>query len=185
LGNRVTSQNNGRSSRAQKSSAHLDDYVCYNARAKDPFSTAHRLQEESSGMPYPIVNYVTCTNFSISHQNVLATITTVTEPRHYHKVVKDPRWREAMTEEIQALEKNETWVLQDLPPEKKPISFKWVYRVKYNPDDTIQRFKARLVICGDHQVEGFGYIKTFAPVAKMTSVCCFLSVAVSQGWELH
>ena len=75
-----------------------------------------------------------------------------------------------MAEEIRALEKNGTWVLQDLPPGKKPISCKWVYRVKYNSDDSIQRFKARLVIRGDHQVEGFDYNETFAPVAKMTSV---------------
>jgi len=86
-----------------------------------------------------------------------------------------------MAEEIHAPERNETWVLQTLPPEKKPISCRWVYRVKYNSNGTIQRFKARLVIRGDHQVEGFDYNETFAPVAKMASVRCFLSVAVSKG----
>ena len=71
-------------------------------------------------------------------KNFLAAITKVIEPRHYHEVVKDPQWREAMVEEIQVLEKTDTWVLQDLPPEKKPISCKWVYRVKYNSDGTVQ-----------------------------------------------
>ena len=79
----------------------------------------------------------------------------VMEPRHRHEAVKDPRWRAAMADEIQALERNKTWVLEDLPPAKKPISCKWVYRVKYNSDGTLQRFKARLVIRRDHQVEGF------------------------------
>ena len=109
----------------------------------------------------------------------------MTEPRYYHEAVKDPRWRVAMAKEIQALERNETWVLEDLPPAKKSMSCKWVYRVKYNSDGTVQRFKARLVIRGDHQVEGFDYNETFAPVAKMASIRCFLSVAASKGWELH
>ena len=90
-----------------------------------------------------------------------------------------------MAEEIEALEKNATWSLEDLPVGKKPISCKWVYRVKYNTDESIQRYKARLVIHGDHKVEGFDNNETFAPVAKMTSVRIFLSVVIAKGWELH
>ena len=56
-----------------------------------------------------------------------------------------------MTEEIQALEENQTWTIEDLPAGKKPISCKWVYRVKYKSDGSIKRYKARLVVRGDHQ----------------------------------
>ena len=86
-----------------------------------------------------------------------------------------------MTEEIQALEDNKTWTLEELPPEKKPIRCKWVYRVKYKSDGSIERCKARLVIRGDHQIEGFDFNKIFAPIAEMTSVWVFLSVAVAKG----
>ena len=79
-----------------------------------------------------------------------------------------------MEEEIRAIEKNETWVLQDLPFRKKPISCKWVYLVKSNSDGTVQRFKACLLIHDDHQVEGFDHNKTFDPMHKMTSVRYFL-----------
>ena len=86
-----------------------------------------------------------------------------------------------MAEEIRALEKNDTWTIESLPPGKKPISCKWVYRVKYKSDGSIERYKARLVIRRDHQIEGFDYNKTFAPVANMTSVRCFLAVAIAKG----
>jgi len=61
----------------------------------------------------------------------------VTHPKYYHEAVKDLSWRVTMEEEIQALEKNNTWVLQDLPSRKGPISRKWVYRVKDNSNGTI------------------------------------------------
>ena len=53
-----------------------------------------------------------------------------------------------MDKEIQALEQTHTWVLTPLPPGKRPIGCKWVYRVKLNPDGTIERYKARLVAKG-------------------------------------
>jgi len=90
-----------------------------------------------------------------------------------------------MAEKISALEKNETWTIEMLLSGKKPISCKWVYQFKYRSDGTIERYKARLVIWDDHQVEGFEFHETFAPVAKMTRIQCFLAVAVAKGWELH
>lgn len=53
-----------------------------------------------------------------------------------------------MEKKIQALEKNQTWDLVDLPKGKKPISSKWLYKVKLNADDTLKRCKARLVAKG-------------------------------------
>ena len=41
------------------------------------------------------------------------------------------------------------------------------------------------MIRGDHQVKGFDFHESFAPIAKMTSVLCFLAVAVANGWKLH
>jgi hypothetical protein len=44
-----------------------------------------------------------------------------------------------MKVEIKALEENNTWVVTDLPSDKRPIGYKWVYKVKYKSDGTIEK----------------------------------------------
>ena len=53
-----------------------------------------------------------------------------------------------MEEEMHALTENETWDLVDTSNGVKPIRCNWVYKVKYNTDDSINRYKARLVAKG-------------------------------------
>lgn len=90
-----------------------------------------------------------------------------------------------MQQELQALEENCTWVLQPLPVGKKPLGCKWVYKIKYNSDDTIERYKERPIILENHQVEGIYYSETFAPVVKMVNVRLVLAVAAAKQWEIH
>ena len=90
-----------------------------------------------------------------------------------------------MIKEIEALEENNTWSVETLPLGKKPINYNWVFRVKHKSDGSIERYKARLVILGDEQIEGFDFNETFTQVAKMTSVRTFLAVVVAKGWDLH
>ena len=52
-----------------------------------------------------------------------------------------------MDEEIDAIERNETWELTELPPKKQVIGVKWVYKTKCK----IDRYKARLVVKGYKQ----------------------------------
>ena len=65
-----------------------------------------------------------------------------------------------MAAEIRALEAKKTWIITYLPSGKKPTSCKWVYCVKYNSDGSIQRYKARLVIRGDQQIECYDFNET-------------------------
>ena len=171
--------------RTRKTPTHLQDYICYTAQSKTPLSNASPIQNVSSGKLYPIANYVTCDNFFDAHKCYLTAITKVVEPMFYHEAVKDPKWWEAMAKEIETLELNQTWSIVDLPSGRKPINCKWVYKVKYNSDESIERYKARLLIRGYKQIEGFDYNETFAPIAKMPSVRCFLSIAAAKAWTLH
>ncbi|CAH9077886.1 unnamed protein product [Cuscuta epithymum] len=107
------------------------------------------------------------------------------EPTSYHEAVRDPNWREAMQREIKALEQTGTWRVQPLPPGKKAIFCKWVFKIKYKTDGTIARYKARLVVCGNRQVHGIDYSETFAPVAKMVTVRTIMAVAAVRHWEIH
>ena len=95
--------------------------------------------------------------------------------------MKDPAWQVAMQNEIQALENNGTWRLTDLPPGKKALGSRWVYKIKYNSDGSVGCVKARLVVLGNHQVEEIDYLDTFAPVAKMTIVRVFLVVVAAKN----
>lgn len=89
----------------------------------------------------------------------------------------------AMKEEINALMKNETWNLVLKPKDAQPVSCKWVYRLKRKADGSIDRYKARLVARGFSQKYREDYDETFSPVAKMTTIRSFLSLAASFGWK--
>ena len=99
--------------------------------------------------------------------------------------MKDPKWKAAMLEEMNALEKNNTWELVELPSDKDPVGCKWVYTIKHNPEGKVERYKARLVAKGYTQMYGVDYEETFAPVAKMNSIRALISCASNLGWDLH
>eukprot|EP00253_Pinus_taeda_P032341 PITA_32341 len=76
---------------------------------------------------------------------VMAKLHSIFEPQTYSEAKGTCEWEQAMEAEFQSLQKNHMWTLSDLPTGKKPISCKWVYKVKYKADGTLDKYKARLV----------------------------------------
>jgi Reverse transcriptase (RNA-dependent DNA polymerase) len=91
---------------------------------------------------------------------------------------------EDMFEKMRALVKNDTWDMVPRPSGKNVVGCKWVYSVKHNPKEKVDRFKAQLVAKGYTQIYGVDYEQTFAPVAKMNTARTLISCAVKLGWDL-
>lgn len=71
-----------------------------------------------------------------------------------------------MQNEFKSLEANHTWDVVKVPKGKKSISCRWVYKIKYKSDGTIERQKAYSVAKGFTQKHGIDYHKTFSPIVK-------------------
>ncbi|KAJ0550054.1 putative RNA-directed DNA polymerase [Helianthus annuus] len=171
-----------REKRTRSRPARLNDYVV------DIPPSLNGSQPDSSqahSTVHPLSQFVTYDKFSPSHKAFLTAIDSIDEPSCFAQASKDQRWREAMEQEIQALERNKTWTLEELPKGKRAIDSKWIYKTKYKSNGEVERYKARLVAKGFTQMEGVDYHETFAPVAKLVTVRTLLAVATKNDWIIH
>jgi hypothetical protein len=70
----------------------------------------------------------------VSHALVAVELHVVSsdEPSSFTEAECSPSWRREMMEEMASIEENSTWSLDDLPPGRKLIGVKWVFKVKQN-----------------------------------------------------
>jgi hypothetical protein len=107
------------------------------------------------------------------------------EPRSFAEAEGDTTWRAAMQLEMDAVERNRTWELADLPTGHHAITLKWVYKLKNDEAGAVIKHKACLVAHGFVQQEGVNFDDAFAPVARMESVRLVLTLAAQEGWRVH
>lgn len=89
------------------------------------------------GFEHDISNYVSYESLSLTYRAFIASLQYVRIPKYWKEAVHDPKWHDAMLEELRALEKNETWDLVKLPSEKKVVSCKWIFSMKQNPEGKV------------------------------------------------
>ncbi|GJZ31830.1 putative RNA-directed DNA polymerase [Tanacetum coccineum] len=68
------------------------------------------------------------------------------EPKTFLEASRYPHWADAMNKEMEALLRNDTWELDELPKNRKAISSKWLWKIKYKSNGEIERYKARLML---------------------------------------
>ncbi|CAL5423091.1 unnamed protein product [Camellia sinensis] len=106
------------------------------------------------------------------------------DPVIFNNAVQDPKWQQAMDEEIHAIEKNNTWELTNIPKGHKSIDVKWVYKTKLNAQSKIEKYKARLIAKGYKQHLGIDYNEVFAPVARHDTIRLVIALAAPNSWPI-
>ena len=73
-------------------------------------------------------------------------------PQSHQESSYDPIWKSSMQEEFNSRHENETWELVPLPPKRKLVQCKWVYRTKVSSDGCYIIYKYILFSKGFSQV---------------------------------
>ncbi|GKA17716.1 ribonuclease H-like domain-containing protein, partial [Tanacetum coccineum] len=156
-----------RSSRVTKLPAKLNDYVV------------------DSKLKYGLEKHVSYAKLNTVNYFFSTTLNKSIKPTSYYEAATDPKSIEAMNEEIDALYRNCTWTIVDLPKGRNAIVNKWIYKIKCKASGEIERYKARLVANVFSEQEGFDYDETFIPVVKMVTIICVITIVVSYSWPMY
>ena len=106
------------------------------------------------------------------------------ETKLVEEILALPQWRGAMQEEYQSIKDNHTWELVPRPSHRKVIGVKWIFKVKFLADGSLDKYKARLVAKGYAQKEGIDYDDTFAPTARYSSIWIVLAISSHFHWSI-
>ncbi|RVW97157.1 Retrovirus-related Pol polyprotein from transposon TNT 1-94 [Vitis vinifera] len=150
-----------------------------------PATSNHNVASQpppSSAPPFPSHHMITRSKNGIFKPKAYLSSTT---PTSVPEALQLSHWKQAMTDEYLALLRNNTWDLVPLPTDRKLIGCKWVFKVKENPDGTINKYKACLVAKGFHQIVGFDFNETFSPVVKPTTIRIVLTIALNLQWKVR
>ncbi|KAK9131301.1 hypothetical protein Sjap_011788 [Stephania japonica] len=138
-----------RSNRQKQLPSYLHDYNHSLSGRTNSSSTTEVREVHTS--PHSLFLVYSCSNLELFDHVFSTSLDSINEPQNFSEAMDHGCWREAMQEKLHALELNKTWTITALPPDKIPVSYKWVYKIKQKADGSIERCKARLVAKGFHQ----------------------------------
>ena len=107
------------------------------------------------------------------------------EPSRVSLALANPLWKQAMTDEFQALLCNQTWNLVPPSSAQRVVQCKWVFQTKLMANVSLDKHKARLVAKGFQQTPDVDFFETFSPVVKASTIRIIFILAVSKGWDIQ
>ncbi|GJW44895.1 putative ribonuclease H-like domain-containing protein [Tanacetum coccineum] len=143
----------------------------------DAFMTASPIPTTRVHKDHPVEQIIRDLNSAPQTRRMTKNLEERGEPKKVIHALKDPRWIEAMQEDLLQFKLQEVWTLVDLPNGKRAISTKWVFRNKKDERGIMIKNKARLVAQGYTQEEGIDYDEVFALVARIEAIRQFLTYA--------
>ncbi|KAE8657593.1 ABC transporter B family member 6 [Hibiscus syriacus] len=133
----------------------------------------------SSRIPKPTQHYSPSLHYLLLTEN--GELECYDEAMHVEHSVK---WEYFMKDEMDSLMSNQTWELAELPPGKKTLHNKWIYRMKEEHDES-KRYKVRFVVKGFQQKEGIDYNEIFSPVVKLSIIRLVLKIVAAENLHLE
>jgi hypothetical protein len=107
------------------------------------------------------------------------------EPKNFNEASKDEDWVKSMNDELDQIEKNNTWEMVHTLEGKNIIGSKWIFKNKLNEKGQVVRNKAILVCKGYAQIEELDFDETFAPVARLEAIIIVLAYACHKMFKVY
>jgi hypothetical protein len=96
------------------------------------------------------------------------------------------KWKEAIETELLSLSKRQVFgPVARTPPNVTPVGFKWVFVRKWDANNMVVRYKARLVAQGFTQRPGIDYDETYSPVMSGTTFRYLISLAAGLNLKMQ
>ena len=132
------------------------------------------------------IDVVYLSEINFVHSAVSVEVTT--EPTSMKEALESDdtqKWQAAAQAEYDSLQEYNTWELCELPPGRKIVVSKWVFKIKYKEDGSVERYKCHLVAQGFTQAPGVDYSERFTPVARFGTIRTLLAIGIQRGMSIQ
>ena len=139
---------------------------------------------------YHIVRYDVDEQFHMAEEVIASALCAaeIEEPKTMSEARGRPdadKWLQAAQEEMNSMIEHNTWSLTKLPPGRKIVGSKCVFKIKHDENGEAARYKCRLVAQGYTQAQVIDYHETFAPVARFGRIRTLLATAAQLEMHVH